>query len=59
MQAESNYQKRSTMDQNKKQKWEKEQNHIRNLITEKDLPNFNPDNVKIVAGVDISFSGKF
>lgn len=47
------------MDQNKKQKWEKEQNHIRNLIVEKDRPNFNPDNVKIVAGVDISFSGKF
>jgi deoxyinosine 3'endonuclease (endonuclease V) len=59
MDSESNYKKRQTMDQDKKRKWEREQNYIRSLIVENDLPNFNPDNVKIVAGVDISFSGKF
>lgn len=32
MQPESNYHKRFNMDQNKKKKWDEEQNYIKSLI---------------------------
>lgn len=47
------------MDSNKKKKWEDEQTFIRSQIVEKDMPGFDINEVKLVAGVDISFSGKF
>ena len=53
------YQKRFTMGQNKKKKWEDEQTFIRSQIIETDMPGFDVNEVKLVAGVDISFSGKF
>lgn len=47
------------MDPQKKKKWEDEQNYIRSLIAESDSAGFNVNEVKLVAGVDVSFSGKY
>lgn len=59
MYEDTPYQKRFTMDPAKKKKWEDEQNHIRSLIVENDCAGFDVDKVKLVAGVDVSFSGKY
>ena len=43
----------------KRKLWEAEQIYIRDKIVDHDLFNWEVDDVELVAGVDISFSGKF
>lgn len=51
--------KLSKISPEKRSKWEKEQNYIKTLISEVDELPCPLDQINLVAGVDISFSGKF
>lgn len=53
------YEKRAKIPIEKREKWAKEQAFIRNKIIMQDDFKWKVEELELVAGVDISFSGKF